>query len=99
MTALELAVVSAWNTWFRLEVTTGGTPLGPVDFMDGNLNREEMVKDLESMKEVGIGNLVVLEVNIGVPRGPVQVDVGGVWGAWAGEDCRESRERKRCRVI
>lgn len=40
-------------------------------FMDGNLNREEMVKDLESMKEVGIGNLVFLEVNIGVPRGPV----------------------------
>ncbi len=29
--------------------------------MDGNLNREEMTKDLESMKEVGIG----------VPRGPV----------------------------
>jgi hypothetical protein len=40
-------------------------------FMDGNLNREEMVKDLESMQEVGIGNLVFLEVNIGVPRGCV----------------------------
>ena len=40
-------------------------------FMDGNLQREEMVKDLESMKEAGIGNLVFLEVNIGVPRGPV----------------------------
>ncbi len=40
-------------------------------FMDGNLNREEMVKDLESMKKVGLGNLVFLEVNIGVPRGPV----------------------------
>jgi len=40
-------------------------------FMDGNLNREEMVEDLESMKEAGIGNLVFLEVNIGVPRGPV----------------------------
>jgi hypothetical protein len=40
-------------------------------FMDGNLDREEMVKDLESMKEVGLGNLVFLEVNIGVPRGPV----------------------------
>ncbi len=41
-------------------------------FMDGNLNRDEMVKDLESMKEVGIGNLVFLEVGIGVPRGPVE---------------------------
>ena len=40
-------------------------------FMDGNLDREEMVKDLESMKEVGLGNLVFLEVNVGVPRGPV----------------------------
>jgi len=40
-------------------------------FMDGNLNREEMTADLESMKEAGIGNLVFLEVNVGVPRGPV----------------------------
>ncbi|MCP4608427.1 MAG: glycosyl hydrolase [Planctomycetes bacterium] len=40
-------------------------------FMDGNLDGDEMVKDLESMKEVGIGNLVFLEVNVGVPRGPV----------------------------
>lgn len=40
-------------------------------FMDGNLNRKEMIKDLESMKQVGIGNLVFLEVNVGVPPGPV----------------------------
>jgi hypothetical protein len=40
-------------------------------FMDGNLSREEMTKDLESMKEVGISNLIFLEVGIGVPRGPV----------------------------
>lgn len=41
-------------------------------FMDGNLDREEMVKDLESMKDVGLGNLVFLEVDVGVPRGPVK---------------------------
>ena len=41
-------------------------------FMDGNLSGDEMVKDLESMREVGIGNLVFLEVNVGVPRGPVK---------------------------
>ena len=41
-------------------------------FMDGNLNREEMVKDLESMAEAGLGNLVFLEVDVGVPRGPVE---------------------------
>lgn len=40
-------------------------------FMDGNLNRGEMTADLEAMKEAGIGNLVFLEVNVGVPRGPV----------------------------
>jgi len=40
-------------------------------FMDGNLSRAEMTKDLESMKEVGISNLIFLEVGIGVPRGPV----------------------------
>lgn len=40
-------------------------------FMDGNLSKESMTKDLESMKEAGIGNLVYLEVNVGVPRGPV----------------------------
>jgi hypothetical protein len=40
-------------------------------FMDGNLNREEMTKDLESMKEVGINHVIFLEVGIGVPRGPV----------------------------
>jgi len=40
-------------------------------FMDGNLDREEMTADLEAMKKAGIGNLVFLEVNVGVPRGPV----------------------------
>ena len=40
-------------------------------FMDGNMTREGMTKDLESMKEVGIGNLVFLEVNLGIPRGKV----------------------------
>jgi hypothetical protein len=40
-------------------------------FMDGNLDREGMTADLEAMKAAGIGNLVFLEVNVGVPRGPV----------------------------
>jgi hypothetical protein len=40
-------------------------------FMDGNLSREAMTADLESMKEAGIGNLVFLEVNVGIPRGKV----------------------------
>ena len=40
-------------------------------FMDGNLSREGMTKDLESMKVAGIGNVLFLEVNVGVPRGKV----------------------------
>ena len=40
-------------------------------FMDGNLSKEAMTADLESMKEVGIGMVVFLEVDVGVPRGPV----------------------------
>ena len=40
-------------------------------FMDGNLSRKAMTADLESMKAAGIGNLIFLEVYVGVPRGPV----------------------------
>jgi len=41
-------------------------------FMDGNLNGKEMTADLESMKAAGLGNLVFLEVDIGMPKGPVR---------------------------
>jgi len=40
-------------------------------FMDGNQERDEMTADLEAMAKVGIMSVVFLEVNIGVPRGPV----------------------------
>lgn len=40
-------------------------------FMDGNINREAMTKDLESMKNAGLGYVIFLEVNVGVPRGKV----------------------------
>ena len=40
-------------------------------FMDGNLSKEAMTADLESMKQVGIGTVLFLEVNVGVPRGKV----------------------------
>lgn len=39
--------------------------------MDGNMSAETITKDLESMKKAGIGNLIFLEVNVGVPRGQV----------------------------
>jgi len=40
-------------------------------FMDGNIEKEAMTADLESMKEAGIGYVLFLEVNVGVPRGKV----------------------------
>jgi hypothetical protein len=40
-------------------------------FMDGNRTKESMTKDLEAMEKAGIGNLIFLEVNVGVPRGKV----------------------------
>jgi hypothetical protein len=39
--------------------------------MDGSLSREGMTRDLESMKAAGLGRLIFLEVNVGVPQGPV----------------------------
>jgi hypothetical protein len=40
-------------------------------FMDGNIGREAMTADLESMRKAGIGWVLFLEVNVGIPRGPV----------------------------
>jgi hypothetical protein len=40
-------------------------------FMDGNLDRGEITADLESMAQAGIGMVLFLEVNVGVPRGKV----------------------------
>jgi len=41
-------------------------------FNDGNLNRAGMSADLAAMKRAGIGGGIFLEVNIGVPQGPVK---------------------------
>ncbi|MCE1197339.1 MAG: hypothetical protein LWW85_00090 [Marinilabiliales bacterium] len=40
-------------------------------FMDGNLSATGITRDLESMKQAGIGSVIFLEVNVGIPRGPV----------------------------
>jgi len=40
-------------------------------FMDGNLDGKAMTADLESMKKAGIGYVLFLEVNVGIPRGKV----------------------------
>ena len=40
-------------------------------FMDGNFSKEGITKDLEAMRDKGIGYVVFLEVNVGVPRGKI----------------------------
>ncbi|MFH0761365.1 MAG: glycosyl hydrolase [Bacteroidota bacterium] len=40
-------------------------------FLDGNLDKEQMTADLESMKKAGLGYALFLEVNQGLPRGTV----------------------------
>lgn len=40
-------------------------------FMDGNMTAASITRDLEAMKKAGIGNLIFLEVNVGIPRGKV----------------------------
>jgi hypothetical protein len=40
-------------------------------FMDGNIDMKAITADLESMKKAGIGYVLFLEVNVGIPRGKV----------------------------
>lgn len=42
-------------------------------FMDGNMSKEGITKDLESMVRVGISHVIFLEVNVGVPRGKIDM--------------------------
>ncbi|OGD18391.1 MAG: hypothetical protein A2W03_06685 [Candidatus Aminicenantes bacterium RBG_16_63_16] len=47
-------------------------------WMDGNLSREGITADLEAMKRAGIGGVIAMEVNVGVPRGTVEF-MGPEW--------------------
>ena len=41
-------------------------------WMDGNLSREGLTADLEAMQSAGIGGVMIMEVDVGVPKGPVK---------------------------
>ncbi len=41
-------------------------------WMDGHLTREGVTADLEAMKKAGLGGVIICEVNVGVPRGPIE---------------------------
>ncbi len=40
--------------------------------MDGNLSREGITADFEALKRAGIGGVIFLEVDVGIPRGTVR---------------------------
>lgn len=40
--------------------------------MDGHLTREGITADFEAMKAAGLGGMVIMEVDVGIPRGPVK---------------------------
>ena len=40
-------------------------------WMNGNISREGITRDLEAMKEAGIGGVFNFDVGTGVPKGPV----------------------------
>jgi hypothetical protein len=40
-------------------------------WLNGNITREGITADLEAMKRVGIGGVLIMEVDQGAPRGPV----------------------------
>jgi glycosyl hydrolase family 106( putative alpha-L-rhamnosidase) len=40
--------------------------------MDGNLSREGITADLEAMARAGLGGVIFMEVDLGIPRGPVR---------------------------
>ncbi|MBI5693975.1 MAG: glycosyl hydrolase [Verrucomicrobia bacterium] len=58
-------------------------------FMDGNLTREGLTADLEAMRAAGIGGAIFLEVNIGIPRGPVEF-MSPAWRELFGHAVREA---------
>jgi hypothetical protein len=41
-------------------------------WMDGNLSRDGITADLEAMERAGIGGVIIMEVNVGIPQGPVK---------------------------
>jgi len=60
-------------------------------WMDGNLTPEGITADLEAIRDAGLGGVVICEVNVGVPRGPVEF----MSPAWRGLFKHVVREAER----
>lgn len=58
-------------------------------FINGNISREGITADLTAMKEAGIGGVILMEVDVGVPAGPVHF-MGPEWRALFRHAVREA---------
>ncbi len=77
LTILALAAVSASAQTPSLlsqfiHPPTSANPWVYWYFMEGAMTKAGMTADLEAMKKAGIGGGIMLEVNIGIPKGPVR---------------------------
>jgi len=80
LSQLILALVlplAAWSAEPRLEEAFARPPLEARPWVywfwsDGNLTRAGITADLEAMQRVGIGGVLIMEVDQGVPKGPVR---------------------------
>jgi hypothetical protein len=62
--------------------------------MDGNLSKEGITADFEAMQKQGIGGIILMEVNIGVPRGKVDF----MSEEWQNLFVHIVREAERCNL-
>jgi hypothetical protein len=58
-------------------------------FINGNITREGITADLSAMKAAGIGGVILMEVDVGVPAGPVHF-MGPEWRALFKHAVREA---------
>jgi hypothetical protein len=57
--------------------------------LDGNLSREGITADLEAMQRVGIGGVLIMEVDQGAPKGPARF-AGPLWRELFKHACSEA---------
>ena len=72
--ASQLVVVAgAVNSLSRIfKIHRGGAAMGLLMWMDGNSSREGITVDLEAMQHAGLGGVIMMEVDVGIPKGPVK---------------------------
>ncbi|HEX7574441.1 MAG TPA: glycosyl hydrolase [Bacteroidota bacterium] len=61
---------------------------------DGNLSREGITADIEAMQKAGIGGVMIMEVNVGIPQGPVKF----MSPEWRGLFKHVVNEAERCGI-